>query len=370
MVRFIHTSDWHLGMSRRFSTPEAGGEFARDRFEAVRAIGKAAGDENCQFVVVCGDLFDSNLVDRKTVSRGLEALRGFSVPVYILPGNHDPLNAASVYLSPFFLENKPSQVFVIMDANPIPVAEGVQLVGAPWTSASPAVNPVLPLLDSLDGADGSIRLCAAHGIVDVFTPDSQGEGVMPFSLLEDACRNGKVHYIALGDRHSLTSVGATGRIWYAGSPEATGFRIERPGFVQMVEMDALDITVKEIQVGRWNFRDMGDVPIGDAGDAERLLATLAEMPDKSRTCVKVCPEGTVSLEGMTDFHRRIDSLVDLFAMVDVDDTGLATHPEDGDWGQLSGFAESARLKLEAMAKDDQAARDALLLLHRLTKGTP
>ena len=104
MIRFLHTSDWQLGMTRHFFSEGVQERFAQSRFDAIRKLGRIAGEEDCRFMVVCGDVFESNLVDRKTVSRALEALKDVSVPVYLLPGNHDPLNAASVYRSTTFEE--------------------------------------------------------------------------------------------------------------------------------------------------------------------------------------------------------------------------------------------------------------------------
>ena len=79
----------------------------------MRAIGRVAREGGFAFVVVAGDVFESNQVDRKTVSRALEALATIPVPIYLLPGNHDALDAASVYRSPTFVQRKPEHVHVI-----------------------------------------------------------------------------------------------------------------------------------------------------------------------------------------------------------------------------------------------------------------
>src|SRR3990172_2692276 len=123
---FLHTSDWQLGMTRHFLAEGAQERFNQARFDAIRTLGRIVREEDCQFLLVCGDAFESNQVDRKTVARALEALRDMPVPIYILPGNHDPLNAASVYRSSTFIERKPPQVQVIETAAPIEVAEGVE----------------------------------------------------------------------------------------------------------------------------------------------------------------------------------------------------------------------------------------------------
>jgi len=130
-LRFLHTGDWQLGMTRHFFSEGVQERFAQSRFDAIRELGRIAKEEDCRFMVVCGDVFESNLVDRKTVSRAMEALKDVHVPVYLLPGNHDPLNAASVYRATTFLERKPPHVHVIEDTNPIRVDEGIEIIGIP-----------------------------------------------------------------------------------------------------------------------------------------------------------------------------------------------------------------------------------------------
>jgi len=75
VTRFLHTGDWQLGMTRHFFSEGVQERFAQSRFDAIRELGRIAEEENCQFMVVCGDVFESYQVDRKTVSRALEALK-------------------------------------------------------------------------------------------------------------------------------------------------------------------------------------------------------------------------------------------------------------------------------------------------------
>src|SRR5512136_413286 len=150
--RFLHTSDWQLGMTRHFLSEGAEERFSQARFDAIRALGRIAAEKQCRFMLVCGDAFESNQVDRKTVARALEALKEAPVPVFILPGNHDPLNAASVYRSSTFIERKPPQVNVIESREPVKIADGVELAGALWVSKRPPVNPLEEMLRNLEPA--------------------------------------------------------------------------------------------------------------------------------------------------------------------------------------------------------------------------
>jgi DNA repair exonuclease SbcCD nuclease subunit len=245
MIRFLHTSDLQLGMTRHFLTEEALARYTQARFDAIRTMGRIAKEKRCQFMLVCGDFFESNQVNRKTVARAIEALKEVTVPVYLLPGNHDPLNAASVYRSSTFIEKKPANVYIIENTAPIQVGEGFELVGAAWFSKRPNGNPIVDLLNTLPPSGSIKRICTGHGIIDIYTPDKEAENVIAISKLESAISEGKVNFIALGDRHSLTKVGSGDRIRYSGTPESTDFREDHSGFCQIVDMDGDNVQPKK-----------------------------------------------------------------------------------------------------------------------------
>ena len=172
MTRFLHTSDWQLGMTRHYLKEGEQEKFAQARIDAIRRLGEVADTESCEFIVVSGDVFDSNQVDRRTVVRALEALAGVPVPVYLLPGNHDPLNEASVFRSQVFLEHKPDNVHVIEDESPFEVNKGVEIVGTPWRAKKIVHDPVAKACSQLEPAKG-IRICVTHGIMDTLSPDKE-----------------------------------------------------------------------------------------------------------------------------------------------------------------------------------------------------
>ena len=99
-VRFIHTADLQLGMTRYFLDADAQARYAQARIDALTSIGVMAAAEDAEFVVVAGDVFETNRVRPRTVGRALEAMATIPVRVFLLPGNHDPLDAATVYRSP------------------------------------------------------------------------------------------------------------------------------------------------------------------------------------------------------------------------------------------------------------------------------
>ena len=373
-IRFLHTADWQLGMTRHFFSEGVQERYAQSRFDAIRRLGEIAKAEECAFILVRGDTFESSLVDRRPVARTCGALRDVPVPVYILPANHDPLNAASVYQSSTFVEQKPRHVTVIEDFAPLDVADGLEIVGAPWKSKRPVVNPLHELLDALSPVDGTIRIVLGHGVVDEFTPDKDSPSVITVSKLEVALRESKADYIALGDRHSTTRLGDGDRIWYSGTPVSTDFREDNSGKALVVEVDNEQVSVQKVVVGDWNFVEMEQVDLNHANDVVNLEQTLQAIENKERTVVKLRLTGGLTLSLQTQLQDALQSASDLFAGFDAREDDLVMMPDDTDLTDLdfSGFAdktvERLRGQIEADGADADEARDALMLLVRLAKG--
>lgn len=54
-TRFMHTSDWQLGVTRQFLNADSQARWAEARFEGIRNLGRTAQEEKCEFIVVAGD---------------------------------------------------------------------------------------------------------------------------------------------------------------------------------------------------------------------------------------------------------------------------------------------------------------------------
>lgn len=368
---FLHTGDWQLGMTRHFFSEGVQERFTQSRFDAIRELGRIAEEEECQFIVVCGDVFESNLVDRKTVSRALEALKDVPVPVYLLPGNHDPLNAASVYRSTTFLERKPPHVYVIEDTTPIHVDEGIEIVGMPWTSKRPLHDMVALATGQLEAVVDTLRVCVAHGMVDNFSPNPDDPALISLNAAENAISQNKIHYLALGDRHALTKVGESGCVWYAGTPEPTDYNEMKPGFALVATINEEGVITKEVNIGRWKFIERKQVDLNTKEDIEALRNWLENLDDKERTVVKLRIVGALSLSLHSELEELFFHFQEILGAVETRMNNLIVIPEDADFMDLgfSGFAsrtvERLRSNIEELGPDNITSRDALALLVRL-----
>lgn len=373
MVRFLHTSDWQLGMTLHMFLEGPQERYNQARFDAIRTLGKIAKEEKCQFMAVCGDMFESNQVDRKTVARALEALKDVPVPVWILPGNHDPLNDASVFNSSAFTQGKPKHVSVIADTTPIQIEESVELIGAPWLSKRMPVNPFHDAIVSLKPVSNVTRIILAHGIVDLFTADKDSPGILTAESLENAINEKKASFIALGDRHSRTRIGTSERIWYSGTPEVTDFNENESGYAQVIDIDGDKITAKPFQVGQWRFIKKDHFDINSTEDIEALKRLLDSLDQKERTAFRLSLVGSISLTQEAALLQSLDNIKDVFAAFRKIDDELVVIPDDADFSDLgfSGFIDSTIKRLRQKIADDMSekrtARDALMLLVRLSE---
>ena len=379
-VRFVHTADWQLGMTRRFLgarapreaaglTGEAQARFAEARLDAVRALGRIADDAEAAFVLVCGDVFESNHVGPDVVARACEALGSFRTPVLLLPGNHDPADAACVLRRADFARRCPPHVTVLDSPGVHEVAPGVKVVAAPWRSKHPLTDLVGEQLAALAPAPpGTLRVLAGHGGLDVLDPAEESHN--PALVHRDgalaALADGRVHYVALGDRHSAWADARDDRLRYAGTPEVTDHDEVDPGQVLVVDLDVSSARVRAERVGRWRFV-RHDADLDTDADLDALDAWLAAHPDKERTAVRLVLVGTLSLRQRSRLDDLLAAHTHVFAAVEVSDTrsALATVPDDADLAELplDGFAADAAREL--FASPDEEARDALRLLHRL-----
>jgi DNA repair exonuclease SbcCD nuclease subunit len=372
VVRFLHTADWQLGMTRHFLGPEAMSRFAQDRIDAIERMAELASDRACAFAVVCGDVFETNQVERKTVQRALEALSKFSMPVYLLPGNHDPLDAASVYRSSVFVEGCPEHVRVLDGREPEAPVEGVEVVGAPWRSKRPLEDLASAAAAACAPDPAITRILVAHGQIDALVPDTPNPALIRKEALERAIDEGRVQFVALGDRHSARQVGESGRIWYAGAPEATAYREDDPGNALVVDCDREHVRVEAVRVGRWQFVEI-DEQVDGRADVDALLEALAALDDKPRAVVKLGLRGTLNLRERERLEAALGDLEDRLAALERPARRQALHlrPSDDDLAELPlrGYAAAARDRLVAMTtaggEDADVAADALGLLVRL-----
>jgi DNA repair exonuclease SbcCD nuclease subunit len=376
-ARFLHTSDWQLGVTRQFLSAGSQARWAEARFEGIRNLGRIAKEELCEFIVVAGDVFESNQVDRRTILKACEAMASIEIPIYLLPANHDPLDAANIFSSKPWKDRKPANVHVLDAIGKIfEVRPGIEVVGAPWKSKRPLTDLVSTAADALEVTTGVIRIMAGHGAVDQLSPDKENPALIRLADAEKALSEGRYQYLALGDRHSLTSIGTSGRIFYSGTHEAYDFGEVDPGKVLIVDLGPDTVTTTARQNGTWRFA-VHETHVSTSDDVEALSRHLDASHDKERTILKLGLVGTLDIQSHARLEEVEEHASELFAAIvrsgGRSELSIMPAGEDFENLNLAGFAASSVDKLRTLASGSDSERDraaeALALLVRLVGRT-
>ena len=364
-----------MGMTRHFLSGEAQARFSAARLDAIEQMGNIAINEGCQFVVVCGDVFESNQVERQVVTRAFEKMAAVPVKFYLLPGNHDTLDASSIYRSATFRKHCPDNVVVLDGSGLVHPPAGVELIAAPWRNKHPTTDLVNEACRGLEPTH-AMRIVVGHGAVDSMSPNPDDPRLIGLGRLEEKIAAGLIHFVALGDRHSTTDVGESGRVWYAGAPEPTDYDEVDPGKVLVVDVDANGVNVEARRVGTWRFVSPDDSELRVDGDIDGLEKWLSSLENKDRTIVKLSMVGEVSLAQKARIDGILEHNADLLAALETWErrSDLVVVPDEIDVEKLglSGFAREALEELSGMAESGEesqavVARDALALLYRLAE---
>ena len=361
-VRFLHTSDWQLGMTRHYLAGEAQPRFTADRVDTVRTLLALALERECSFVVVAGDVFDHANLSPQDMGRALEAMR-CELPVLLLPGNHDPLGTGSLWDSPAVRDGLPDNVLLLRDSGPVQVLDGVQVVGAPWRTRKPDADPVAPALEGLE-ADGTVRVLVGHGMLEELDPDASSPVTVRRGPLDAALEDGRIHYVALGDRHIRWPQDGRGAIQYSGAHETTSFRETDLGLVLEVQIDpqapaGSQVTVQDHQVGRWRHVVI-ERELDGPEDLEALAAELDAQTPKERTMVKTALRGALTVGQAAQLDELLESQGARFASLEAWDrhTDIVILPSQEEMQEISlgGFAQQTLEELRERAWQPERER--------------
>lgn len=376
-IRFLHTSDLQLGMTRWFLDGEAQARFDEARIRTIDRLGEIASGHDCAFIVIAGDVFEHNSLNQRTTGRAVDALRRLPVPVYLLPGNHDPLVADSI-----FYRAQGEGIHVITDAEPIQVTAAVELIGAPLTAKRATTDLVRHALEPLAPTD-DIRIAVGHGQAESRSNDAAPDQI-DLAFVEERLADGTIDYLALGDTHSTRAVGSSRRVWFSGAPETTDFHDLTEGteggeidsgnaLVVTVEKSSAteaNVEVEKVPVGQWTFEALTR-EVSSLEDVDEFLDTLRAYPHKETTVIKYALRGTLNVTATRRLEAGLEEWRPVFAALYERDRLMDLHLEPGADEltalDISGFASSALAELLDEAEADPAARDAVNLMFRLTK---
>lgn len=365
-LRILHTADWQLGKPFANVPGDAGAMLREARFEAVRRLAETAREHRVEAVLVAGDVFDSNLVANDTLLRASAAMRAFTGPWLLLPGNHDPALAAGAW-SRLASLGLPENVTVVTEARPIPLADGrLVVLPAPLTERRTAED-VTAWMDEAATPAGAVRVGLAHGCVAGRLPDA-ADAENP--IAPDRAERARLDYLALGDWHGTLEIAP--RTWYAGTPEPDRHKANDAGHALLVELagPGLPPVVTRLRTARFTWHSLAlDCTPCEGGPAEAADRLLAELPEPMSAVVRFELTGLVDLACREALERVVERRRAEFRHLELVDDGLAAEPSPDDLLAVGArpvvgrVAQSLLARGQAATTEEQAtARLALRIL--------
>ncbi|HLH08345.1 MAG TPA: AAA family ATPase [Terriglobales bacterium] len=334
-VSFLHTANFQIGKGFGSIDPEAAVILRRQRIEAVRRIAEVAAERRVDAVLVAGDVFDFDAVSNETVHSLLQAFSAYTGPWVVIPGNHDPAVAGSVWHRIEDL-TRPASLHVSREPEVLELADGrLAVLTAPLQRRHEA-RDLTSDWDTIATPVHAVRVGLAHGAIASHAP-AIFDAANP--IAGDRELRGRLDYLALGDWHGTMQVGE--RSWYAGTPEPDHFRANDSGNVLLVSLEnpgSMPL-VEKIPVGRYRWFELSH-EINHAADLAALDRKISEIADPFHdSVVKLVLSGAIDL----DTHVKIDRFLEawrgrlLYLREDID--GLVTRPTDADLDRIdtAGF---------------------------------
>lgn len=365
MPRFLHTADWQIGRQYLQFPADDAALLAEARFAAVERIAALAAMRQVDAVLVAGDVFDLQGVSDRTLHRLFGALRAFSGPWLLIPGNHDAALAESVWTRARRLGAVPDHVHLLLEPGLREFPElGLAVLAAPLVQRH-TYHDLTADFDDWGSPPGLVRVGLAHGAVAGILAEGI-DSANPISPGRTA--SARLDYLALGDWHGMKCVEP--RTWYSGTPEPDRFRNNASGQVLEVEIDAPGALpqVTPHAVGQYRWHDL-DARLAVATDVEQLAARLAGFGKDD--VVWLALSGQVDLEGEQRLERLLAEASGRLRSLQWDRAGLQLQPTDADLASLHarGYLGDVLAELRAQLEGGDAAlaREALLVLARLLR---
>lgn len=316
-IKILHCADFHLG-AEFSSLGEKAEQRKRENFLAFENVISLCKDENVDFLLIAGDLFDHLHIEPQVITEVMEQFGRIPGTVAVItPGNHDPFSVDSCYYTRSWPKN------VILFQNELSCVRFDDKNTCLWGAGFHSTYHPDSFFETgcADIDENRINLCTIHG--DLVAP---GQSSLYNPLSKDRIRESRFDYIALGHVHKRTAILKEGRTSYAypGCPEGHGF--DELG-EQGVYLGTLSKSHLSLQFRKVCTRRYEELPVfidnakTNQEIAAIILQTMEEhFPGNSKeNLYKIILKGAVSTELSIDpeglsqriasdcFHSRIEN---------------------------------------------------------------
>ncbi len=306
MFKFIHAADIHLDSPLRGIARYEGAPVDEVRGASRRALEnlvRLAIDQQVDFVLVAGDLYDGDWPDHNTglfFAKQVTKLRDAGIAVYLITGNHD---AASKMTRSLVLPKNPDGSAVRISSHAVETIEldklGVVIHGRGFD------NPKMPdrIIDQYPmGLAGVFNIGMLHTSLDA---DSKDHPRYAPCKLDDLIAKG-YQYWALGHIHQRQVLHQTPYIVYSGNIQGRSIRETGAKGCMVVEVDSsqsIRIDFHPLDAMRWESLRINVSAAEDEGTVLQLFGDAIEEQLNGHRDLPVAVR--VTFEGATELDHQI-----------------------------------------------------------------
>ncbi|WP_412754353.1 metallophosphoesterase family protein [Legionella donaldsonii] len=349
-MKFIHTADWQIGKQFANIKGDIAAFLREARFDVIKTLAGLANKHKADAILVAGDVFDANEVSDTTIRKTLNAMQEYKGPWILLPGNHDPALAQSVWTRMKSLPEKTNNIILALAPEPISVANDELLILPAPLKLRHEFRDLTKWYDTFKAPSSAFKVGLAHGSIEGFLPESaEIHNMISYQRIEKA----ELDYLALGDWHGQLKVSA--KAWYAGTPEQDRFHDNEPGKALLVTLNKNDKEpkVESLDTGKYRWHKI-QFDIFTTKDIEALNDDFSKFQSAENQVISLRLNGNLSLENHQQLDQSLDSWKAKFAMLEIDDTSLKLTPSEQDLQdfQSAGFLSNTLEKLLAIRKNE------------------
>lgn len=354
MIKFIHSSDLHLGKPFGRFPEDVRVRLRQARTDALPRLASLAREHAASHVLLAGDTFDQTTPAPAVIRQALNMMRAADdVTWIVMPGNHDHANATELWRQ--VAQDAPPNVVLQLAPKPFALNAQATLLPAPPTERHPG-RDLTEWFDSAD-TEETLRIGLAHGSVTNFDNSEDGGSSV---IAPDRARRAGLSYLGLGDWHGQMQIGP--ETWYSGAPEADGFKHTETPAVLLVEIagKTAPASVTSLPTGTINWRRVTLDLTGEDACNTAHEAILPPLPERASTLFDLIVTGRAGpLERVALEQAIIRAAPDfLWHTADLGDLKMLHDTADLDAIDRQGALRAAAEVLVREAADDTLPPEA------------
>lgn len=282
-IKILHFADLHLG--RKFSGyGEAGEALSEARYEAVERLMNLATENQCDAIVIAGDLFDRLNIKKADIQRALNSINNFEGPVLLLPGNHDYMGESGNLWS-YIQEVKGENVILLEKKEPYDMSDydlNAVFYPAPCHTKHSSIHQI-GWVSEVEKDEKRHHIGVAHGSVTAVAPDFNDQY---FPMTRGELTSAGVDLWLLGHIHVPwpETPGPNDPFLYSGSPEPDTANTPHKGTALLIELEEDGSrSVEKLSTGKYFF-ETWDIALTDKSDLDRLKQKSENEENRNLVC--------------------------------------------------------------------------------------